>query len=166
MSVWDYVKRVVRDVPKLGSFTPPPPPPISPVIVQRRIDALERHALDCMRFKVAVVKAMSTGILPSAPPSPNWYESHPNYVWNPDEPNPERPDPEPVIPPPNPNPQPTPEEVDNQLKAQNRWKADWDWYRKLQQDRRRLPKSRPPSTSYYVANPNYMWNPWAKQVKE
>lgn len=163
MSVWGYLKQFVFPA---ESHTPTPVPPTPDDVVQRRQAALKRYAADCVRYKAFVTKAQATGFLPPHPPSPNWYESHPEYTWNPHGPNPERPDkPAPPRPEPKPNPQPTPDQVNNRLDAQKRWKTDWDRYRGLSQDRGNKPKSQPPSIDYYVAHSQYTWNPQEDQVR-
>lgn len=172
MSIWDYIKRRIRPVPPPSPaptpVTPPPAPPIDPAVVKRRQDALKRHAADSARFKAFIGKAQSTGFLPPAPPSPTWYENHPEYVWNPYEPNPERPEPiKPDFPKPKPIPQPTPEHVENVLSAKKRWTADMERWRKLSGGINNLnrPKSQPPSVTYYERNPEYVWDSNAPQVR-
>ena len=95
MSVWDFIKRRVNPTPTPAPspVTPPTPPPIDPNAAQKRAEAMNRRAVDGLKYKKYVTQAQSTGFLPPAPPSIDWYVAHPYYVWNPNEPNPEKPEP-------------------------------------------------------------------------
>ena len=95
MSIWDYIRRRIAPKPSPAPtpITPPTPPPIDPEVARKRAEAMRRRAADGLRFKKFQSEAMSTGFLPPAPPSIDWYVNHPEYVWNPYEPNPEKPEP-------------------------------------------------------------------------
>jgi hypothetical protein len=97
MSVWDFIRRRINPAPAPRPtptpVTPPAPPPIDPEAARIRAEAMNRRAEDGLRYKKYVNEAMSTGFLPPPPPSIDYYVSHPDYVWNPHEPNPEKPEP-------------------------------------------------------------------------
>lgn len=95
MGIWDYIRRRVAPKPSPAPkpVTPPTPPPIDPEVARKRAEAMNRRAADSLKFKKFQSEAMSTGFLPPAPPSIDWYVLHPDYVWNPYEPNPELPPP-------------------------------------------------------------------------
>jgi hypothetical protein len=57
---------------------------------------MNRRAKDGLRYKEYQSMALGTGVLPPAPPSIEWYIAHPDYVWSPSEPNPEKPAPIPI----------------------------------------------------------------------
>lgn len=170
MSIWDWIKNRVKPTPPPAppKPTPPGPPPIDPVYANKRAEAMRRRAADSLKFKKYQAEALSTGFLPPAPPSVDWYMNHADYVWDPHKPNPEQPKPfKPDIPKPKPIPQPTPEYVENALSANKRWTADMDRWRKLSAGITNLnrPKSQPPSVTYYQAHPEYVWDSNAPQVR-
>ena len=172
MSIWEYLKRRIIPVPppspKPTPVTPPPAPPIDPVYANKRAEAMRRRASDSLKYKKYQSEALSTGFLPPVPPSIDWYMNHPEYAWNPYEPNPERPEPpKPDFPKPKPIPQPSPSDVESALSASKRWREDMDKWRQLSGGitNRNKPKSQPPSVTYYQKNPDYKWNPNDPQVR-
>lgn len=166
MSIWDWIRNRVNPTPAPRPaptpVTPPGPPPIDPEYAKRRADAMNRRAVDGMRYKKYQSEAMSTGFLPPAPPSVDWYMNHPEYIWNPNEPNPEKP---PVPKPDIPKPQPIPEQDPIIQQATKRWNLDVQRFRNLPKNRFFRVISTPPSLKYYVEHPDYIWNPEEPQVK-
>ena len=165
MSIWDWIRNRVRPTPaprpKPTPVTPPGPPPIDPEYAKRRAEAMNRRAVDGLRYKKYQSEAMSTGFLPPAPPSVDWYMAHPDYVWDPHQPNPEKP-----VQPPKPIPQPTPipKEDEALVKARERWSRDMKVYNNTPKNSFR-PLPHPPSLKYYLQNPDYIYNPKAPQVR-
>lgn len=170
MSIWDWIRNRVKPTPRPAPPrpTPPAPPPIDPEYAKRRAEAMNRRAVDGLRYKKYQSDALSTGFLPPPPPSVDWYMNHPDYVWDPHQPNPERPpSPPKPVPTPTPIPQPTPADVETALSATKRWREDMDKWRKMSAGITNLsrPKSQPPSVTYYQAHPEYVWDPNAPQVR-
>lgn len=95
MSILDILGRIRKPLTPRPPVTPPPPPPLNPVDVAIRIDAMRRRSDDSLRWKLT----KTDQYLPPLVPSIEYYISHPDYVWSPSEPNPERPEkpPEPVF---------------------------------------------------------------------